>query len=109
MNVDGAFILAETRRKTSVLQFVDNSMQIYLIMNLGRCLSHVFVKHAFKTNIKMSKLWSKCFSALDFEPWCCELVKSSQAFLRALISSAAPYVFFFPLKQETVRYSRYIV
>ncbi len=30
MNVDGAFILAETRRKTSVLIFVDNSMQIFL-------------------------------------------------------------------------------
>ncbi len=30
MNVDGAFILAETRRKTSVLLFVDNSMQIFL-------------------------------------------------------------------------------
>ncbi len=31
LNVDGAFILAETRRKTSVLLFVDNSMQIFLI------------------------------------------------------------------------------
>ncbi len=30
MNIDGAFILAETRRKTSALLFVDNSMQIYL-------------------------------------------------------------------------------
>ncbi len=43
----GAFILAETRRKTSVLLFVDNnSIRIYLIANLGRCLSHVSHCHA---------------------------------------------------------------
>ncbi len=41
MNVDGAFILAEVCRNQEVLLFVDNSMQIYLITNLGRCLSHV--------------------------------------------------------------------
>ncbi len=74
MNVDGAFILAETCRKTSVLLFVDNSMQIflrYLIMNLGRCLSHV--SHCY-TPLKKEQMMSNCFRAefpcaLDFEPW----------------------------------------
>ncbi len=47
MNVDGAFILAETRRKTSVLLF-DNSMQIFL-----RYISYEFGK-MFITRITLS-------------------------------------------------------
>ncbi len=81
MNVDGAFILAEICRNQEDLsayvcwpQHADIS-QIYLITNLGRCLSH-----AFKTNYKNEQMMSKCFNAefpraLDFEPWCRELVQ----------------------------------
>ncbi len=47
LNVDGAFILAEICRNQEVLLFVDNSMQIFLITNLGR------LSHAIKKNYKM--------------------------------------------------------
>ncbi len=42
MNVDEAFILAETRKKTSVLLFVDNSMQIFLRYISLRILEDVY-------------------------------------------------------------------
>ncbi len=86
MNVDGAFILAEICRNQEDLsayvcwpQHADIS-QLYLITNLGRCLSHVSHCHTpLKQIIKMSKWWV-CFNAefpraLVFEPWCRELVQ----------------------------------
>ncbi len=66
MNVDWAFILAETRRKTSVFIFVDNSMQIYLITNLGRCLSHV--SHCHTPLNKISKWWVSVSALWTFNP-----------------------------------------
>ncbi len=57
------------------------SSQIYLITNLGRCLSHVSHRHTpLKKNDKNEQMMKKCFSAefpraLDFEPWCHELVQ----------------------------------
>ncbi len=50
MNVDGAFILAETHRKSSVLLFVDNSMQIflrYISLRIWEDVCHAYhiVKH----------------------------------------------------------------
>ncbi len=84
MNVDGAFILPEICRNREDLsayvcwpQHADIS-QIYLITNLGRCLSHISHCHTplifFNKNKQMA---SKCFSTefprdLKFEPWCCE-------------------------------------
>ncbi len=82
MNVDGAFILAETRRKSSVLLFVDNSMQIflrYISLRIWEDVCHRY--HIVKRkNNKKEQLPSKCFSAdfpraLDFEPWRRELVQ----------------------------------
>ncbi len=53
MNVDGAFILAETRRKTSVLLFVDrrfkNDSDEFGMMFVAR----IAFAHAFKKLIKM--------------------------------------------------------
>ncbi len=68
MNVDGAFILAEICRDQEDLMFVDHSMQIfsqiYLITNLGRCLSHVSHCHTpLKKIIPNEQMMSKCFSA----------------------------------------------
>ncbi len=48
MNVDGAFILAETRRKTSVLLFVDNSKQYF------SDISHYDFGKMFVTRITLS-------------------------------------------------------
>ncbi len=72
MNVDGAFIVAEICRNqepgsASVCwqQYADIS-QIYLITNLGRCLSHVSHCHThLKKIIKMSK-WCVSVSAQNF-------------------------------------------
>ncbi len=67
MNVDRAFILAEICRKTSVLLFVDTSMQIYLIMNLGRCLSNVSHCHTpLKKKKKNDQMMSNSVSAQNF-------------------------------------------
>ncbi len=68
MNVDGAFILAEIYRNQEDLrasvcwqQHADIS-QIYLVTNLGRCLSHVSHCHTpLKKYIKMSKWWVTVF------------------------------------------------
>ncbi len=79
MNVDGAFILAETSRKTSVFLFVDNSMQIFLryisLQILGRCLSHVSHCHTplkkKKKHLKMisNGILAQNFLALWFGLW----------------------------------------
>ncbi len=52
MNVDGAFILSEMRRKTSVLLFVDNSMQISHYEFGKMFITRITLSHSFK---KMSK------------------------------------------------------
>ncbi len=78
MNVDGVFILVETNRKTSVLLFVDHSMQIflrYISLRIWENVSCITLSHSFK---KLAN--DKCFRAefpraLDFEPWCRELVQ----------------------------------
>ncbi len=86
MNVNGAFILAEISRNQEDLsasvswpQHADIS-QIYLITNLGRCLSHVSHCHTPLKHYKNDQMMSKSFSAefpraLDFEPWCREFVQ----------------------------------
>ncbi len=54
MNVDGAFILAETRRKTSVLLCVDNSKFINdSHYEFGKMfVTRITLSHAFKKNNK---------------------------------------------------------
>ncbi len=87
MNVDGAFILAEIYagiRKTSVLLFVDHSMQIflrYISLRIWEDVCHTYhIVTRLLKNYKNEQMMSKCFSAefphaLDFEPWCRELVQ----------------------------------
>ncbi len=55
MNVDGAFILAETRRKTSVLLFVDSRFinDSYEFGNMF--VAHIALAHTFKKTNK--NLW----------------------------------------------------
>ncbi len=53
MNVDGAFILAETRGKTSVLLFVDSRF-INDSDEFGKMfVARITLAHAFKKNYKM--------------------------------------------------------
>ncbi len=50
MSVDGAFILAETRRKTSVLLFIDNRF-INDSDEFGKMfVARIALAHAFKKN-----------------------------------------------------------
>ncbi len=70
MNIDGAFILAETRRKTSVLLFVDNSMQIFLRYISLRiwedvCDTYHIVTRLLKNN-KNEQMMSNSVSAQKF-------------------------------------------
>ncbi len=75
MNVDGAFILAETCRKTSVLRFVYSRFRM-ILTSLGRCLSHVSHWHMpFKKTNKSVTEHLTSNSALGFETWCRELVQ----------------------------------
>ncbi len=83
MNVDGAFILAEICRNQEDLsayvcwpQHADISHYEFGKMFVTR----ITLSHAFKTNYKNEQMMSKCFNAefpraLDFEPWCRELVQ----------------------------------
>ncbi len=71
MNVDGAFILAETRRKTSVLLFVDNSMQIflgYISLRIWEDVCHMYqICHTpSKKNNKNEQMMSNGVSAQNF-------------------------------------------
>ncbi len=64
MNVDGAFILAETHRKTSVLLFVDNSMQIFLRYISLRIWEDVYHTYHIVTRFekkKKSEWWVTVF------------------------------------------------
>ncbi len=65
MNVDGALILAGTRRKTSVLLFVDNSMQIflrYISLRIWEDVCHTYhivtQKKEQMINNSVSALWT---------------------------------------------------
>ncbi len=63
MNDDGAFILAETHRKTSGLLFIDT---IFIIDSdeFGRCFSHVLHWHVFKKTDKNVTEQLTCNSVL---------------------------------------------
>ncbi len=53
MNVDGAFILAETRRKTSVLLFIDSRF-INDFDEFGKMfVARIALAHAFKKRIQI--------------------------------------------------------
>ncbi len=81
MSVDGAFILAETRRKTSVLLFIDNrfindSDEFGKMFVARIALAHAFKKKLIKILLSNCRVTSADFScALDFEPWRHELVQ----------------------------------
>ncbi len=70
MNVDGAFILAETRRKTSVLLFVDNSMQIffgYISLRIWEDVCHMYhIVTRLQKNYKNEQMMSNGVSAQNF-------------------------------------------
>ncbi len=66
MNVDGAFILAETRRKTSVLLFVDNSMQISHYEFGKMFVTCITLSHAFKNNNNNEQMMSNSVSVQNF-------------------------------------------
>ncbi len=56
MNVDGAFILAETRRKTSVLLFVDRRFINYSDEFGKMFVTHIALAHVFKkTNTNVTE------------------------------------------------------
>ncbi len=82
MNVDGAFILSETRRKTSVLLFVESRFINDSDESEKMFVARIALAHAFKKNNTnlTEQLMSNSFStdffrALDFEPWHRELVQ----------------------------------
>ncbi len=83
MNVDGAFILAETRRKTSVLLFIDSRF-INDSDEFGKMfVAHIALAHAFKkTNTNFTEqLTSNCVSHRQHQ-W----TMSSACFVAAHIS-----------------------
>ncbi len=96
MNVDGAFILAETRRKTSVLLFVDNSMQIflrYISLRFWEDVCHTYhIVTRLKINKKIKQMMSKCLSARisscfglwTLAPWVCAALFEYMQFVRVL-------------------------
>ncbi len=81
MNVDGAFILAETLRKTSVLLFKCRYFSDISHYEFGKMfVTRITLSHAFKNNNKNEQMMNNCFSAefprtLGFEPWRHELVQ----------------------------------
>ncbi len=81
MNVDGAFNLAETHRKTSALLFVDtDSRFINDSKEFGKMfVARIALAHAFKKTNKTvtEQLMSNgvLVPILDFEPWRRELVQ----------------------------------
>ncbi len=56
MNVDGALILSETRRKTSVLLFVDSRFINYSDDFVKMFVARIALAHAFKKLIKILRV-----------------------------------------------------
>ncbi len=64
MNVDGAFILAETRRKTSVLLFVDSRF-INDSDEFGKMfVTFLALAHAYKKKLPSNSVLAQIFLAL---------------------------------------------
>ncbi len=75
MNVDGAFILAETSRKTSVLLFIDSRFKNDSDEFAKMFIARVALAHAFKKTDKMllRLTSSSVLARFGFEPWRREL------------------------------------
>ncbi len=76
MNVDGAFILAETSRKTSVLLFIDSRFKNDSDEFAKMFIARVALAHAFKkTDKNVAELLtsSSVLARFGFEPWRREL------------------------------------